>query len=178
MGPELPDLLALRVDPMPDFDAETGHLDRAFARLLEEVDASEQRGLAGAGASEDHDHLSLVDLHVDALQDLQVPEGLMEVLDSNDRLAIDGAHEGSSSSTVPAALGSPPACVCPVTLISSSGASKVEGAPRPSPPPEPVAITFRPGRAPRVGAAARTYPLPTLRSSRAWKYVKTAVSAQ
>src|SRR5687768_1604953 len=101
------------MDPVTAFDPQPGYLDGALGRLFEEVDATEQGGLPRPRTAEDHDHLSLVDLHVDAPQDLQGAEGLVEALDPDDRLAIAGAHDGSSS-TGSGAGGSPPACVCPV----------------------------------------------------------------
>ena len=64
--------------------------DLAARGLLETVDAAQQRRLARAGRAEDDDDLALVDVDVDALEHLEVAEGLAQVLDADDRLVAMG----------------------------------------------------------------------------------------
>jgi len=67
------DPIALRLRAMAAAgERDAVHLDRARRRLLEEVDAPQQRALAGARATEDHDHLARLDLEVDVREDLVV----------------------------------------------------------------------------------------------------------
>ena len=63
---------------MPSGQPDAGDFDRPFGRILEEVDATEQRALAGAGPTEDDDDLALVNLHVDAFEHLEVAKGLVK----------------------------------------------------------------------------------------------------
>ena len=49
--------------------------------LFQKVDAAEQGGLAGAGCTDDADHFTLVDLKVDALEHVEVTEGLFQLFD-------------------------------------------------------------------------------------------------
>ena len=63
------DLLAFHGDP-PGIDR------------LEQVDAAEQRGFSRARCADEADDLVLGDGQVDAAQDLERPEGLVQVLDA------------------------------------------------------------------------------------------------
>ena len=71
-------LLALVARPMATFESDASDLDRSRRRVLQEVDASQQRALAASGAPEDDDHLTAVDLEVDVLQDLERPRSACE----------------------------------------------------------------------------------------------------
>ena len=76
--PQLPDLLALARGCGGRRRALTPPTSmRARGRILEEVHAAQQRRLARPGPAEDHDHLALVHLHVDALEHLEVAESLL-----------------------------------------------------------------------------------------------------
>ena len=86
VDPELADLLALPVRWPPT--SRIPPTSMSLGRILEEVHAAQQGGLPRSRPAEDHDDLALVDLHVDALEHLEVPEGLMKVLDADDGLAI------------------------------------------------------------------------------------------
>ena len=52
----------------------------AFCRLLEQVHAAKQRRLARAGGADHDDDLPGLDLKVDALQHVEVPEPLVDAL--------------------------------------------------------------------------------------------------
>ena len=58
---------------------------------VERADAVEERRLAGPGGADDADHLPVVDLQVDAPEDLErpphVPERLLDVVRDDERLA-------------------------------------------------------------------------------------------
>ena len=58
------------------------HDDPACVDRLQQVDAAKQRGLAGARRPDEADDLVLGDDEVDALEDLEVPEGLVKALDT------------------------------------------------------------------------------------------------
>ena len=53
---------------------------------LEQVNAAQQGGLAGAGGADDGDDLARHDLEVHAAQDVVCAKGLLNALDANDRL--------------------------------------------------------------------------------------------
>ena len=55
-------------------------MDLACVGNLQQVDAAEQRALAGAAGAQDGDHIVLVGGQRDALQHLQVAEALVEVV--------------------------------------------------------------------------------------------------
>ena len=74
------------------------HDDAPGLQRLEQVDAAEQRRLARARRADEADDLVLADDEVDALQDLEVAEGLRDALDAHDLTA-----------EVPAAGSGPPA---------------------------------------------------------------------
>ena len=57
------------------------HEDAAAVDRLEEVDAPQQRRLAGTGGSDQADDVVLCDLEVDAAQHLHLAEGLVDVLE-------------------------------------------------------------------------------------------------
>ena len=67
---------AVTADLPPDVTAVDE--DAAAVEGLEQVDAAQQGRLARAGRPEDDDRLTGVDLQVDALEDLQVPETLAD----------------------------------------------------------------------------------------------------
>ncbi len=83
------ELLEDHADPAPygvDVDVRVGEFgaadeDLALAGFLQQVHTAQQRRLAGAGRADDADDLALADLQVDALEDLVVAEGLVQVLD-------------------------------------------------------------------------------------------------
>jgi hypothetical protein len=88
--PDPVDVDALRGDLLA-FDVDPAGVDR-----LEEVDAPQQRGLAGAGRADQADDLVLGDDQVDAPQHLERPERLVEPLDP-ERLAGGDRHERNPS---------------------------------------------------------------------------------
>ncbi len=55
--------------------------DRAFARLLEEVDAAQEGTFAGAGGADDADHVAGVGLQRDALQHFVVAVAFVQFRD-------------------------------------------------------------------------------------------------
>src|SRR5690606_7873953 len=63
------------------------HPDPAGVDLLQVVDAAQQRGLAGAGRSDDDGHLAGADVQVDAFEHLQGAEPLVDLLDPDQVLA-------------------------------------------------------------------------------------------
>jgi hypothetical protein len=71
---------AVHIDARPG-DAIAFELDLAALDRLETVDAAQQGGLAAAGRTDQAHHLMLVDRHVDAAQNIQRPEALMDVMD-------------------------------------------------------------------------------------------------
>ena len=86
--PHAADLLPLVLGPVTTLEPDAGHLDRSRRGVLQEVHAAQQGALARARAAEDDDDLALQDLHVDALQDLEGPEALVEVLRPDDDLSV------------------------------------------------------------------------------------------
>ena len=64
--------------------------DLARRRRLEQVDAAQQGGLARAGRPDDADDLARVDVQVDVLEHLELPEGLVQVPDRDDGRAGGG----------------------------------------------------------------------------------------
>src|SRR5262245_11826934 len=60
-------------------------LDFAFIVLFEEVDAAEQRRLAGAARPDDADHFARVDVEENALEHAQWAEMLTNVADLDER---------------------------------------------------------------------------------------------
>ena len=79
--PELTDLLVVLAPPCPKrigLEANAVDLHPAGGGILEEVDAPQQRGLAGAGSADDHHRLPLAHLEVDPAQDMVRPEQLLE----------------------------------------------------------------------------------------------------
>ena len=63
---------------------------------LQAVDGAAHRGLAGAGRSDDDEHLALVHGEVDVLEDVQVAEVLLDVGQLDERVAggLVTRHEG------------------------------------------------------------------------------------
>ena len=59
--------------------------DVAAVRLLQQVQAAKQRGLAGAGGADDAHHLALLHVQVDALEDLQGAKGLFQSMNGKNR---------------------------------------------------------------------------------------------
>ena len=55
--------------------------DLAAAGGLQQVDAPQKRGLAGAGRADDGDDIALFDIEIDVPQDLVGAEGLAQVAD-------------------------------------------------------------------------------------------------
>jgi hypothetical protein len=72
VGAAAGDLLALEVDP-------------ARVERLEQVDAAEERALAGAARADDDEHLAWVDLEVDPVEHEVVAEALPDRLKADDR---------------------------------------------------------------------------------------------
>ena len=69
--------------------------DGAFVDRLEPVDGAAQSGLAGSGrADEDHD-LTMGNVQVDVLQDVEIAEPLLNALQRDDRIPTD--HAGNVS---------------------------------------------------------------------------------
>ena len=64
----------------PHADQLSADVDLACVGNLQQVDAAEQRALAGAAGAQDGDHVVLVGGQRDALQHLQVAEALVEVV--------------------------------------------------------------------------------------------------
>ena len=72
--------------------------DVAVVDLLQQVDAAQQRRLAGAGGADQGDGAVLVDGEVDAAQDLALTEGLGHAADLEHR---GGAHRTAPSGPPP-----------------------------------------------------------------------------
>jgi hypothetical protein len=62
--------------------------DRAFLVLLQPVDAADQRRLARAGGTGDHDALAARHLEVDVLQHVEVAEPLVDAGEADDRIGF------------------------------------------------------------------------------------------
>src|SRR5438132_531453 len=75
--------------------ADAVHFDHTTGRVFQEVDASEERALPRAGSAEEDHDLPGHDLEVDPLQDLQRPEVLVEILDTDERPAVSGCRHGA-----------------------------------------------------------------------------------
>jgi hypothetical protein len=73
---ELVELVAL----LPVADQLAVDVEPAGVDLLQVVDAPQERRLAGAGGADEAEDLALLDLEVDALEDLDVAEGLVDAL--------------------------------------------------------------------------------------------------
>src|SRR5262249_44983424 len=71
-------------------DVHAVHVDGPAARLLEQVQAAQERALAGARGPDDRHHLSLADLGGDILQHGEIPVALRKMLD------LDHARAASS----------------------------------------------------------------------------------
>src|SRR5690606_16033111 len=65
-----------------EFDAV--YQDPAFLMLLETIDAADEGRFARAGGSDDHHHLALVHRQRDVLEDVELPEPLIESFDLDD----------------------------------------------------------------------------------------------
>jgi hypothetical protein len=61
------------------------HLDAAGVDLLQVVDTAQERGLAGPRRADNADGLALTDLEIDAFQDMQPAEALVNVDGANDQ---------------------------------------------------------------------------------------------
>src|SRR6266542_7033226 len=72
--PHFPDQVPFAKGAMAPGEPDTVDLDHARRGVFQEVDTSQERALAGAGAPEHHHYFPWVDLHVDAFQDLQRAE--------------------------------------------------------------------------------------------------------
>ncbi len=70
--------MVLRLARLAGLVADTVHLDAPRRRLLEEVDAPEERTLPRSRPAEDHDDLPVGDVQVYAFQDLALPEHFAE----------------------------------------------------------------------------------------------------
>ena len=89
----LPDLLLVCAGPSVErigFQEHAVDLDRADGRLLQEVDAAQERRLSRAGSADDHHRLSLADLQVDPAQDVVRAEVLLQPMGPDDDLAEVG----------------------------------------------------------------------------------------
>ena len=64
--------------------------------LLEQIDAAQQRRFSRTGGPDDADHFALADFHVNSLEYLQLAEGLLQLLDSQYRIAHTAASFSSS----------------------------------------------------------------------------------
>src|SRR5450759_1357486 len=93
------------------------HPDPAAVNGLELVDTAQEGGLARARGAEQADHLSLVHVHVDALEDLDVVEGLHYV---------DGVHQWY-------VFGVTMPCVRAGALVAVLGGSRHHAPPIPAP---------------------------------------------
>src|SRR5262249_4373199 len=82
---ELPALLA-RSRARAPADVASLEEDLALLGRLEQVDAAQQRALARAARAEDADHLASGDVEVDAAQDLEVAEALVDAPEAEHRL--------------------------------------------------------------------------------------------
>ncbi len=98
----------------------------ALIRRLEQVDAAQERRLAGARSADDRDDLAGHDIEVDALEHLMLAEALAEPLDAHDRLRLLFAHFSSppwalatGTSDVPSTTRSPLASKCSPNLFRS-----------------------------------------------------------
>jgi hypothetical protein len=67
--------------PMRAVDSDFSPIER-----FEMVDHAQQRAFDGAARPHDHDHLATADRHIDALQDLPIAIGLLDVTADDDRL--------------------------------------------------------------------------------------------
>jgi hypothetical protein len=98
-------------------------------RLLEAIDASQERRLARTRRAEDDDHLALGDLQVHSFEHLEVVEALVQALDADHGLAaLCHRRPTSLVDIVPSGIG------------ESRG---VRAACRASCPPRPVSATER-----------------------------------
>jgi hypothetical protein len=61
--------------------------DFALLRFFKEVHAAQQRRLAGAGRPDDADHLAAFDLDVDALEDFERAESLVQTRNFDDHVS-------------------------------------------------------------------------------------------
>src|ERR1700732_1476544 len=64
--------------------------DLAFLKLLERVDAADQRRFARARGTADHDALAFSDIEVDVAQYVKIAVPLVEALDVDDRVLGHG----------------------------------------------------------------------------------------
>ncbi|MNZ79287.1 hypothetical protein D3C78_978870 [compost metagenome] len=64
-----------------ELESLTGNQDFALVRVFQQVDAAQQGGLAGAGGSQDRDHIAIACGQRDALEDLLVAVAFVQVAD-------------------------------------------------------------------------------------------------
>src|SRR5689334_9217130 len=77
--------------PLPQADLLAGHDDAAGVRHLQQVGAAQQGALARAGRADQRHHVALSRRQRDALQDLEEPETLVELVQTDDfRAALAG----------------------------------------------------------------------------------------
>lgn len=72
-------------------DAVVADADLAGIDLLEAVDAAQRRALAGARATDQHQHLAALDCEADAVQHLERAEALMDLVEDDDGAFDDEA---------------------------------------------------------------------------------------
>ena len=70
--------------------------DLAAVEFLEEVDAAEQRGLAGTAGADDRNDVGGKHIEVDAAEDRLRPEGLLQALDGEDRVHAPAPNAAGS----------------------------------------------------------------------------------
>jgi hypothetical protein len=58
-----------------------GHQDLALVRVFQQVDAAQERGLAGTGGTQDRDHIAVAGGQRDALEHLQLAVAFVQVAD-------------------------------------------------------------------------------------------------
>ena len=93
------DRVAVRVGDHPPVEQDVAVVD-----VVEQVDAAQQRRLAGAGGADQRDRLVLADLEVDPAQHLGLAVGLGDALDLEHDLAHAGATSGPRARRVPACI--------------------------------------------------------------------------
>ena len=90
------DALAGVVDVGPRVEhVDAVHHHRAGGRLLQSVEAAQQGRLARARRADDEDELALGDREVDALQDMERAEMLVEAARLDNQLHFSGCGVGS-----------------------------------------------------------------------------------
>ena len=92
LGADPSDVLLARRDEaavaLPIADQLVIDINAAALIRLQEVDATQQGGLAGAAGADDADHFARLDLEVDPLEHFEVAVPLVDVLDADHRMPI------------------------------------------------------------------------------------------